>query len=449
MKFQIKKGKVAKPILLKWIIIIFLLNIGISCNTTQKSEAIEVINNFELNTFISTGANSWVVGNPNETTAMISDKGIINWNNPASKIRTYFRVEKMGKLNIGLKAKVTEGKSLIKLTFNRVSKEVEISNTTLEEISIGTFNVSQSGYQYVELEGISKSGTEFAEITDILIGGEAAKGDLYYVKDDVYWGRRGPSVHLSYQKPELASDIIWFYNEVTVPKGNDIIGSYFMANGFGEGYFGMQVNSASERRFLFSVWSPFTTDNPSSIPEDQRVILLKKGENVTTGEFGNEGSGGQSYRKYFWKAGNTYKFLLKGIPSVNNSTDYTAYVFAPEIGKWELIASFRRPKTTTYLTNSHSFLENFIPDMGDESRKVFFSNQWVYDTNNTWYEIVNAKFTADATAYKESRLDYAGGSENDKFFLKNCGFFSDNEKMNSIHIRTASGIKPEIDFLNL
>jgi hypothetical protein len=47
--------------------------------------------------------------------------------------------------------------------------------------------------------------------------------------------------------------------EITVPVGQDPIGSYFMANGFGEGYFGFQVNSKTERRVLFSVWSPFRT----------------------------------------------------------------------------------------------------------------------------------------------------------------------------------------------
>jgi len=32
--------------------------------------------------------------------------------------------------------------------------------------------------------------------------------------------------------------------------------------------------------------------------------MPKKGKDVYTGEFGNEGSGGQSYRKYMWKSGN-------------------------------------------------------------------------------------------------------------------------------------------------
>src|SRR3546814_14463863 len=82
-----------------------------------------------------------------------------------------------------------------------------------------------------------------------------------------YWGRRGPSVHLNYElPPETNAEL--FYNEVTVPPNADVEGSFFMACGFGEGYFGFQVNSDTERRVLFSVWSPYKTDNPDDIPEE-------------------------------------------------------------------------------------------------------------------------------------------------------------------------------------
>jgi len=60
----------------------------------------------------------------------------------------------------------------------------------------------------------------------------------------------------------------YWYSELKVPKGQDTVGAYFMANGFNHGYFGMQVNSETERRIIFSVWSPFKTDNPKEIPED-------------------------------------------------------------------------------------------------------------------------------------------------------------------------------------
>ena len=135
------------------------------------------------------------------------------------------------------------------------------------------FTVSQRGYHFVELEGVAKSGSSFGDISEILLGESDWNSSISYLNSDwFYWGRRGPSVHLSYEKP--IKDITWFYNEVTVPEGSDIIGSYFMANGFSGGYFGMQVNSLSERRILFSVWSPYKTDNPGDIPEDQKIKLL-------------------------------------------------------------------------------------------------------------------------------------------------------------------------------
>lgn len=446
MQNVVKGSEKYKNLWLKFFGLILIVSIGVSCKSRHKTVIEEKVAIEKLTSSIQAGANSWVVGDPETTAKIISDKGISNWKNPSKKIRTYFRTEKTGKIHLGLKAKAIDGKSILKFTFNGVSKQIEIGNVNLETLVVGTFEVKEPGYQFVELEGLEKEGEQFPEISELLIGGNATTGDLYYVKDDVYWGRRGPSVHLSYQKPKEAGDIVWFYNEITVPEGNDVLGSYYMANGFGEGYFGMQVNSKTERRFLFSVWSPFKTDDPSSIPKDKRITLLKKGKNVTTGKFGNEGSGGQSYRKYYWKTGNTYKFLLKGKPSINNSTDYTAYIFAPEIGKWELIASFRRPKTSTYLTRPHSFLENFSTQMGDESRKAIYTNQWVYDTNNTWHEIVKAKFTADATARKDARLDYAGGAENKSFYLKNCGFFNERTVIDSFTSREASGKEPEINF---
>jgi hypothetical protein len=222
-----------------------------------------------------------------------------------------------------------------------------------------------------------------------------------------------------------------------------------MANGFGEGYFGIQVNSATERRVLFSVWSPFSTDDPKSIPEDMRISLLKKGEGVHTGEFGNEGSGGQSYFRYNWKAGNTYKFLLKGEPDNHNNTTYTAYFFAPEKNEWMLIASFKRPKTDTYLKRFHSFLENFIPEQGDKERRVLFGNQWIADGNGNWIELNKAGFTYDNTAAKGYRMDYAGGIENGQFFLKNCGFFDQYTPYRSSFERPRKNTKPDIDFNKL
>ena len=177
--------------------------------------------------------------------------------------------------------------------------------------------------------------------------------------------------------------------------------------------------------------------------------MLKKGKDVTTGEFGNEGSGGQSYLRYNWIAGNTYKFLLHGMPQKDNTTTYTAYFFAPELGQWQLIASFNRPQTNTYLKRFHSFLENFIPEQGDVSRKVLFSNQWVFDTKGNWIEVNSAKFTIDNTGNKGYRMDYSGGLDGESFYLKNAGFFNNYTRTKSIFVRPLTNNKPNINFNDL
>ena len=117
--------------------------------------------------------------------------------------------------------------------------------------------------------------------------------------------------------------------------------------------------------------------------------------------------------------------------------------------RWELIASFRRPKTNNYLKNLYSFLENFMPETGPLTRKGYYSNQWIRDSKGNWIELTNVKFTADATARKEARLDYSGGIENGVFFLRNCGFFNDKTDMDLVFSRPKTNRQPEIDFSHL
>ncbi len=402
-----------------------------------------------LITSIPIEGNCWTTGGWQKNSELIVKGGIKGWSQPETVFRTYFKIEKTGKLDVALHAGNVSGLSELKVTIGDKSINVKIENSGLDTILVGTFEIETPGYHYIEIQGIKKSGEYFPQIESILIGGEVAEGKVYFAKGDFYWGRRGPSVHLNFQVSENAGKIEYFYNEITVPENNDVLGSYFMACGFAQGYFGIQVNSETERRILFSVWSPFNTDNPGEIPDDQKIKLLKKGADVYTGEFGNEGSGGQSYCKYLWKAGTTYKFLIKANPTGKGETDFTAWFYAPEVGEWNMIASFRRPKTNVYLTRLHSFLENFYTETGNVTRKGIYSNQWIYNTEKKWIEITKMKFTADATARKESRMDYSGGAENQSFFLQNCGFFSETTTIDSYFERKPTGIPPLINFEDL
>ena len=427
--------------------LLFLLTFSmpvLSCDNPDNEMA-----NLPLNYGITipAGGNSWIISKGGGQNKMLTDTEIKNWTDLKTVTRTYFKTDTDGKMNLGIEAKVPDGISKIKVTIANQSKTIKISNSEYAVIDVGVFKI-KTGYHYVEIEGIDKSGSVVADIKNILLGGPATNGKVYFIKDDFYFGRRGPSVHLTYDLPK-DREIEYFYNEINVPEGEDVIGSYYMANGFKDGYFGIQVNSETERRILFSVWSPFDTQDPKDIPDDHKIILLGKGDEVKTGEFGNEGSGGQSYKVFPWKANATYKFLLKGVPAENNSTDYTAYFLAPEDNQWQLIASFRRPQGSQHLQKLYSFLENFVPSTGNISRQANYNNQWVYTTDREWVELTKAKFTADATARKESRMDYAGGSVGNQFFMQNCGFFSDTTPMDSKFTRTANAIAPIIDFSQL
>lgn len=428
-------------LLIPFLLIAFFGSCGKAAPTKQSEPQTHDTNKM----IVPIGGNTWTI-----TGGSVTNNGLTGWESTETRVKTYVYLSQSGSLHLSLNMN-PGGKNILKVTLQGLSKEVTVEGNLEKEFYVGKWENVNQGYVMIELQGISRSAASFGTVTSLGISGTSLNSETAFVKDNIdnyfYWGRRGPSVHLNYTMP--TSDITAFYSEITVPVGNDVIGSYFMANGFAEGYFGIQVNSSTERRILLSVWSPYATDNPASIPPEFKITMLKKGSNVYTGEFGNEGAGGQSYLVYPWTAGKTYKFLLRGQPQSDNSTIYTAYFFAPEENKWLLIASFKRPATNTYLKRFHSFLENFVPGTGDQTRMAVYGNPWVYDTNGVWTAITSAKFTADQTARKRFRLDYAGGTQGNAFFLKNCGFFFPAIAIDSQFNIDKPATPPVIDFAQL
>lgn len=373
--------------------------------------------------------------------ARITDRGLTRWTDPKSVVSVYFYLHESTTADLSLLAK---GHSEIKVSYGKKHFKVRLDSDDFTQVPVGRISVSKPGYVRIDLQGLSMDGNSFGEVKQLVAANVSGKSS-YVTNFADYWGRRGPSVHLAYKLP--AGDTEWFYNEVTVPKEGETMHSYYMAAGFGEGYFGMQYNSPTERRVLFSVWSPFDTQNPKDIPDSHKIKLLRKGKDVHIGEFGNEGSGGQSYLCYPWKAGRTYKFLMQVHPDNQGNTIYTAYFYAPEEKAWRLIASFQRPLTNTWYTHAHSFLENFNPEQGYLSRKVMFGNQWARSKDGKWTRITDATFTHDATASAGVRLDYQGGETKDnRFYLMMGGFFNESVSMGTQFHCEPTGQAPEIDW---
>jgi hypothetical protein len=365
--------------------------------------------------------------------AVIGEHGLAGWSNPAAVASTYFRVSGAGPVQVALDASLADGgNSTIRVKINGAPFDVKLAGKARKTYAVGTVNVPAAGYVKVDMQGLSRVKATFGDVAALKV---TANGPLTYANDpaNYYWSRRGPSVHMGYTVP---ANTEYFYNEMTIPKGQDAIGSYFMANGFGQGYMGIQVKSPSERWILFSVWD---ADNGA------KTTLVSKGAGVVDNAFGGEGTGGQTYLSYNWAAGTTYRFITRARPDGNGGSDYSAWFFAPETGKWRYIATWKRPAISTYLTGVHSFLENFIDTLGYTERRVQFGNQWARNVAGTWSEVTAGRFTGDATATNAQRMDYAGGLENGKFYLHNGGFFADYVKTGQNFTRPATGQAPAVD----
>lgn len=200
------------------------------------------------------------------------------------------------------------------------------------------------------------------------------------------------SVHLGYPAPEGTA----FYNEAAVETSAD--GTYFMVCGWSKGYFGVQELGKGKKVLLFSVWDPTAGDDPKKVKEEDRVKLLHKDEAVRVGRFGNEGTGGQSFFDYDWKAGETYKFLVTARPDGEKRTAYAGYFYHPESKGWKHLVTFSTITNGKLLDGYYSFVEDFRRNKvsATQERSVRFGNGWVKGKDGTWVALTKARFTADA-----------------------------------------------------
>jgi hypothetical protein len=235
-----------------------------------------------------------------------------------------------------------------------------------------------------------------------------------------------------------------FYCEVT---GVDTpLWSYFEACGWHRGYFGMQVNSPTERRIIFSVWdSGKESADRNKVGAPDRVTLVAKGDGVFAGDFGNEGTGGHSHLVCHWKTGQKQRFVVTAKPTDATHTIFAGYWFEPEKEKWMLISSWKAPKDGGYLRGLYSFVENFGGSNGQLLRKALYGNQWFRTADGQWHEQTTATFSHDPTG-KADRLDRFMGVEDGQFFLSTGGFLPGSTPYGKLFTRPPTG-HPPTDFV--
>ena len=379
---------------------------------------------------------------PSSGGARVSERnGVKGWEDPNQKVLWFGNLKQPGKVECSVELNLPPGAtSKLRLTIGSESRETIATADAngAATAKFGAFEIKQAGYMRFELASLNPPKTAAGEINALLLDGPATQDAHFNLKPR----RNAASVHLAY--PVLKGmHVSAFYCEMTGVE--EPVATYYMACGWHRGYFGMQVNSPTERRIIFSVWdSGNEAVDRAKVGEADRVTLVQKGEGVHSGDFGNEGTGGHSHLKYPWKTGELQRFVVTAQPVDATHTVFAGYWFHPEKKDWMLISSWRAPKDGGWLRGLYSFSENFGGANGHLPRKALYGNQWVRSDDGKWHEQTTATFSHDPTG-KSDRFDRFMGIENGQFFLSHGGFLPGFTKYGESFTRPATG-NPPTDF---
>jgi len=376
---------------------------------------------------------------PDPEGARVSTRsGITGWHDPGLKVLWFGELKHSGRLECSLLLRLAAGtESRLRLTVAGESQQALArgSGTNPVTVPFKAFEIAGPGYQRFTLESLNPSGKPQGDVEALILQGPAAQDAHFNLKAR----RNAASVHLMYPVPK-GTNVSAFYCEVTALE--DPLWSYYMACGWHRGYFGMQVNSPTERRIIFSVWdSGGEAADRGKVADENRVSLVAKGAGVEAGDFGNEGTGGHSHLVYPWKTGEVQRFLVTAKPVDPTHTTFSGYYFRPDKKEWMLISSWKAPKEGGYLRGLYSFSENFGGANGHLIRKALYGNQWIRTAEGQWLELTTASFSHDATG-RADRLDRFMGIEKGQFFLSHGGFVPGCTEFGEQFNRPAAGKAP-------
>lgn len=379
---------------------------------------------------------------PTEEGARVSPRsGVTGWKDPKQKVLWFGEIKSPATIEAAVELRLPEGQaSRLRLTVAGQSREADVrgAGANAVEARFGNFEVKEAGYQRFTLESLNPAGQPAGNLAALVLGGV----DTNTAHFNLQPRRNAASVHLVYPQPPGVKAAA-FYCEMTGLE--DPVATYYMACGWHRGYFGMQVNSATERRIIFSVWdSGNEAVSRDKVADTNRVTLVGKGEGVYSGDFGNEGTGGHSHLVFPWKTGELQKFIVTAHPTNHASTIYSGYWFRPDQQRWMLISSWRAPKDGGWLRGLYSFSENFDGSNGHLVRKALYGNQWLRTDLGVWQQVTTATFSHDPTG-RADRLDRFMGIEHGQFFLSHGGFISGFTKYGEKFNRPVHGQPPVID----
>lgn len=340
-----------------------------------------------------------------------------------------------------------------KFTFSYTGK----GTSTVESVEMFTITIPTTGYYRYELGATSSTMSGLTintlQFNSLRTPGAAANAPL--AQTTTYL--TSPSVHLGFSSTATTSkDYDWIYEEILVPEGCDPLASYYMSLGFFAGYMGIQTNSATERRVLFSVWDIIDTDVWPDAPKEALVSLVDKASYTTANSFGGEGTGGQSYVGAgdinTWKTGTPVKFLMNTrrdggmVAAETISNGGTTYINKGDSIKhavvsawydagegWRYVATWRAPRKqneANTFDGFYSFLECYGTSEGQAIRKAYYYNAYGKERTTPTYQggkwiNLNKVSYGNTDGGVGQRIDFEQGvpaEDNKKFYMLSGGY---------------------------
>ncbi len=374
--------------------------------------------------------------------------GVYNWGDKTQDVVWYGDLRDAGALQVALKLTLPANQTASwKLTLTGQNDTVKDQSFVLtakatgtgdvQTVDFGKANIVKTGFYRVALEGVDKSGATFGDLKFLVMDGPAAATIASKQGFNFTHWRGQTSVHLTYQLPKDQT-VTAFYNEVTAQ--TEPTSTYYCAIGFAGGYFGMQVNSPTERRVIFSIWDNAKEGvSRSKVEAEDRAGLLAKGDKVFAGDFGNEGTGGHSHLVTPWKTGEKQRFLVTVKPDGEGAI-FAGYFYRNDLKKWMLISAWRRPRTEAKLSQFYSFIEDFAHEK-EATRRANFGNAWIRTADGKWQEPLTAKFTRTA-GNEPVRRDWEAGTDKDQFWMQIGGYIDRTTEYGDLFTREQSNHPP-------
>ncbi|SDC67727.1 DUF3472 domain-containing protein [Niabella drilacis] len=355
---------------------------------------------------------------------------ISKWRNKDKSV-SWIVYQKPGQYDLYFDNQVTAGKKLrfrldISGTYpqsglKQVSRDLVFTGTGKKDTLYGSpVRITSEGYYKYTLTPVTDPEGAIT-ITTLLFKTATRDGWVNFINY-----QSTPSVHLSFSSTvPTTKSYNWLYEEILVPEGEDPLHTYYMSLGFYRGYLGIQTNSPTERRVLFSVWDSKDAEKDSSITKADFVSLVDKDPATTVKSFGGEGTGGQSFVKDAnWKTGRPVRFLMNVLPQENNSVVLSAWYQVANEG-WQYIASWRAPREKRFFDGFYSFLENYGYTNGQLRREAYYYNAWgVEQATGKWINFNKVRFS-NTDGKTGQRVDYEQGVSlkyPDRFYMAAGGY---------------------------